>query len=103
MLPITSPRSKPEVKACETGVPAATRGFVRLVDTAVKIARPSAPPSHGDALSSAAASPALSLGTPAFAAVATATNRPAMPSPTRSRPGRRSEVYDPATGIRDSQ
>ena len=103
MLPISSARWKPDVRACESGAPAASRWFVRLVETAVKIARPSAPPSHCDALRSAAASPALSAGTPAFAAVATATNRPAMPSPTSRRPGNRSAAYEPPTGIRDSQ
>src|SRR6266404_664040 len=60
MLPSRSARWKPAVSACEAGAPAASRWFVRLVDTAVKMARPSAPPSHCDALSSAAASPALS-------------------------------------------
>src|SRR5436305_14673323 len=62
MLPTSNARWKPDVRACAAGIPAASRWFVRLVDTAVKIARPSAPPSHCDALSRAAASPALSAG-----------------------------------------
>src|SRR6185437_16711267 len=103
MLPTRSARWKPDVSAWAEGSPAASRWSVRLVDTAVKIASPSAPPSHCDALSSAAARPALSAGTPAFAAVATATNRPAIPSPTSSSPGSRSVVYEPPTGMRDSQ
>jgi hypothetical protein len=31
------------LRACETGAPAASEWFVRLVDTAVKMASPSAP------------------------------------------------------------
>src|SRR5262249_17497848 len=69
----------------------------------VRVGGAGAPRSHCEALSSAAASPALSLGTPALAAVATATKRPAMPRPTSSRPGSRSVVYEPPTGMRDSQ
>src|ERR671931_78500 len=96
-------RWKPEVRACDVGAPPASRWFVRLVDTAVKIASPSAPPSCCDALSSAAASPALSAGTPAFAAVVTPTKTPPPPSARMSVPGSRSATYEPSTGMRDSQ
>jgi SnoaL-like polyketide cyclase len=47
---------------------------VREVAIAEKIANPSAPPTSCEAFRSAAGRPALSAGTPAFAAVVTATN-----------------------------
>src|SRR5919197_5941483 len=90
MLPISSPRWKPEVSACETGAPAESRWLVRLVETAVSTASPSAPPSCCDALRRAAARPALSAGTPALAAVATPTKTPPAPSARTSMPGSRS-------------
>jgi len=55
MLPTSSARWNPDVIACDAGIPAASWSFVRLVETAVKMASPGAPPSHCDALSSAAA------------------------------------------------
>src|SRR5581483_9726455 len=39
MLPTSSARWKPEVRACARGVPVVSRWLVRLVDTAVKMAR----------------------------------------------------------------
>jgi hypothetical protein len=52
MLPTSSARWNPDVIACDAGIPAASWSFVRLVETAVKMASPGAPPSHCDALSS---------------------------------------------------
>jgi hypothetical protein len=63
---------------------------VREVAIAEKIASPRAPPTCWEALRSAAASPALSAGTPAFAAVVTATNTAPRPIDITTRPGRRS-------------
>src|SRR6266511_581754 len=69
----------------------ASRWWVRPVASAEKIASPSAPPSCWEALSSEAASPALSGGTPALAAVVTPTNTGPVPIATRIIPGSRSE------------
>ena len=90
MLPISSARWKPAVNACATGAWAASRSCVRLVATAEKIASPSAPPSCCEAFRSAAASPALSAGTPAFAAVVTPTNTAPRPIDVIIMPGSRS-------------
>jgi hypothetical protein len=45
MPPISSPRWKPDVSACATGVPVESRWFVPLVDTVVRTASPGVPPS----------------------------------------------------------
>ena len=82
---------------------AASRWFVRAVAIAEKTASPSAPPSCCDALSSAAARPALSGGTPSLAAVTVATKTAPMPNATMSRPGSRSPTNEPWTGMRDSR
>ena len=82
---------------------AAATVHVRLVAMAVKIARPSAPPTCCEAFSSEAARPALSAGTPALAAVVTPTNTGPIPTERTSIPGRRSARKDPWTGIRESQ
>jgi hypothetical protein len=47
--------------------------------------------------------PALSAGTPAFAAVVTPTNTGPKPIERTIMPGSRSERYEPCTGIRESQ
>ena len=65
---------------------------MRLVAIAEKIARPRALPICLAAVSSAAASPALSAGTPALAAMVTPTNTAPAPSDIMSRPGRGREV-----------
>ena len=52
---------------------------------------------------SEAARPALSPGTPAFAAVVTPTNIGPTPSDMITMPGSRSLTYEPSTGMRDSQ
>src|SRR5258708_7919791 len=69
MLQARSARWNPEVRASARATWATSRWLVRDVATAEKIASPSAPPSCCEVLTSAAASPALSGGTPAFAAV----------------------------------
>ena len=66
MLPASSARWKPEVRASDAEAWAASRWRAREVAIAEKIAIPSAPPSQVDALISAAARPALSAGTPAL-------------------------------------
>ena len=90
MLEASSARWKPEVSASAGGVWPASRSLVREVAIAEKIASPSAPPTCCEALSSAAASPALSAGTPAFAAVVTATNTAPRPIDMTIMPGSRS-------------
>src|SRR6266536_2674251 len=79
MLPASSARWKPATSACGGAVWIASRWWVRPVASAEKIASPSAPPSCWEALSSEAASPALSGGTPALAAVVTPTNTGRVP------------------------
>jgi hypothetical protein len=59
---------------------------------AEKIAIPSAPPSQVEALTRAAASPALSGATPACAAVVKPTKTAPRPTDMISRPGSRSGV-----------
>src|SRR5260370_33175643 len=59
-----------------------------------------APPTCCEALSSAAARPARSAGTPALAAVATATNTAPRPNEKIIRPGPRSVREEPCTGTR---
>ena len=71
MLDASSARWKPASQRLGRCACAASRSLVREVAIAEKIASPSAPPTCCEAFSSAAASPALSAGTPAFAAVVT--------------------------------
>src|ERR671924_2336348 len=67
------------------------------------MASPNAPPTHVDVLIRAAASPALSGGTPALAAVLTPTKTNPSPNDMIASPGSRSPRYEPCTGMRDSQ
>src|ERR1700756_4052551 len=85
------PRWKPPVSAAGDVAPWASRCVVRVVAITEKIASPSAPPTHVEVLISAAASPALSAGTPAFAAVLTPTNTKPSPNDMTSSPGRMSQ------------
>lgn len=103
MLQASRPREKPAVSAVAAEAWEANRCWVWLVASAVKIARPKAPPSCWEALSREAARPALSAGTPALAAVVTATNTGPRPSDRMSIPGNRSALNEPWTGRRDSQ
>jgi hypothetical protein len=64
--------------------------LVRLVEIAEKIASPSAPPTQVEALTRPAARPALSGGTPACAAVVTATKIAPNSKDMITGPGRRS-------------
>src|SRR5215207_6992855 len=89
-LDASSDRWNPEVSASSTGARLASRSPVREVAIAEKIASPSAPPTCCEALSSAAARPAFSAGTPALAAVVTATKTAPRPIDITTRPGSRS-------------
>ena len=66
--------AKPSVRACGWEVPSLTRFSVRVVDTVVRIATPSAPPICWLVLMSPDARPASWGGTPASAAIETGTN-----------------------------
>src|SRR6201993_3422886 len=96
-------RWKPPVSAAWDVAPWASGCVVRVVAITEKIASPSAPPTHVDVLISAAASPALSAGTPAFAAVLTPTNTKPSPNDMTTSPGRMSPRYAPCTGTPDSR
>ena len=89
MLATISAWWKPATSAAGGDVCTASRCVVRAVAMAEKMARPSAPPIHCDALNSAAASPAVCGGTPALAAVVAATNSAPSPTDKISNPGRR--------------
>src|SRR5437588_12988834 len=67
------------------------------------MASPSAPPTQVEVLTSAAARPALSAGTPALAAVLTPTKTKPRPTDMIISPGRRFGRYEPCTGMRESQ
>ena len=77
-------------RGCAVGRARASRALVRAVAMAEKIARPSAVPSCWEVLSRPAASPALSAGTPALAAVVTETKTAPSPIDMTTRPGSRS-------------
>src|SRR5919198_3938162 len=98
-----SARWKPEVSASGWVAPAASRWWVREVAITEKIASPKAPPTHVEVLIRAAASPALSGGTPALAAVLTPTKTKPRPNDMIRSAGSRSPRYEPCTGMRESQ
>ena len=80
-------RWKPAVSAASRGACAASSALVRAVAMAEKIARPRAVPSCWEAFSRPAASPALSAGTPALAAVVTETRTAPIPMRHDHQPG----------------
>src|SRR5919198_4628218 len=103
MLQAMSARWKPAVSASGWAACVTSRWWVREVAITEKIASPNAPPTHVDVLTKAAASPALSGGTPALAAVLTPTKTNPRPNDMITSPGSRSPTYEPCTGMRESQ
>src|ERR1700730_1258127 len=90
MLQARSARWNPEVSASGRATWRAARWLVREVAMAEEIANPRAAPSWEEAWIKEAARPALSGGTPALAAVWTATNTAPSPTDMINRPGSRS-------------
>src|SRR5919197_4279819 len=103
MLQATRARLKPDVSASGDAMACASRWLVREVAMTEKIASPKAPSTQVDVFTSAAARPALSGGTPAFAAVLTPTKTKPRANDMIMRPGRRVSGEEPCTGMRDSQ
>src|SRR5919201_1758207 len=94
MLQATRARLKPAVSAFGEAMACASKWLVREVAMTEKIASPKAPPTQVDVFTSAAARPALSGGTPAFAAVLTPTKTKPRPNDMITRPGRRFSRYE---------
>src|SRR5919197_5330258 len=103
MLQATRARLKPAVSASGGATARASRWLVRELAMTEKIASPKAPPTQVDVFTSAAARPALSGGTPAFAAVFTPTKTKPKPKEMITRPGRGFSREEPCTGVRDNQ
>src|ERR671937_2331451 len=89
MLQARRARLKPAVSASGDATARASRWLVREVAMTEKIASPKAPPTQVDVFTSAAARPALSGGTPAFAAVFTPAKTKASPNNHITTPGQR--------------
>src|SRR5919201_2393397 len=87
MLQARRARLKPAVSASGAATARASRWLVREVAMTEKIASPKAPPTQVDVFTSAAASPALSGGTPALAAVLTPTKTKARANEMNTRAG----------------
>src|SRR5919205_116292 len=101
MLEGARARLKPDVSAFGEAMACASRWLVREVAMTEKIASPKAPPTQVDVFTSAAARPALSGGTPAFAAVLAPTKTKPRPNDMIMRPGRRFAREEPWTGVGD--
>src|SRR5256886_12876983 len=89
---------KPSVSAVGLATPLASRLFVRVVDTVVRIASPIPPPICWLVVISPDARPASLLVTPLSAAMDTGTNENPRPTPINRKPGKRSQKYEPLTG-----
>src|SRR4051794_3111212 len=89
----------PAVNAAGNDSPLATRWLKWLIETDDVIATPIAPPICCAVLMSPDARPASCASTPASAAIATGMNENGNANPTSRYPGRRSDQYDPSTGI----